>query len=683
MSRAPNNDLNSVETNQGRGMLLQWFPQWWGWYKTSDLQSPDSLVISTTENNTITTTTTSSMPKDQNQLEDEILNALSSGTVDNSLLKRDTVFGKFNFTLKKGVLDVCTTQNSNEKIMLQLQFQNLLLDIETRPRSGSHFVGLSLGSVLLKDFITENSEFPDLIKPQTKEDALVSHNRRSRGNSFLSGGSSNNPSNNCSSTNLSALVSSEPIFQLNYERKPLSHNTDYRLLIKTQSLDIVYNIEPIKWIVDFVMKPYQMINTRKKIEAMKNKTKMELIKNWETILEGDVSERRTWTLEIDISAPQIIFVENFTLRNGTVVVIDFGRLQLTNYTNTLLNAHVIENLTNTNVDVSARKEDSDQESLCREQSEDEEAFMTPCSTPPGSHASGDSPTLCSALSDVYNSNNSNGNGNDNGNDSAHELNDCNTLNERSLHDKLYDRYKMDLTDLQILVCKSNERWLFASAKGSSTLHVLDRFSISLQVERRAVYTTDPQYPNLTIAGTLPKLNAHINEHKITAITTMLNIISSSQIQSPHRTPNETLEESFPSESCDTTLDNSEYLADTHIDPVRSIENECEASKIYILQFSIDQMSLEVQSRGRCIAELQVSGVKAAFSKRPEDINITLSVHGLLLVDAIQSFGPDFELLIASHRHVGYVYSIYQMCHFFYLFFVILITHIVWIAFRVV
>lgn len=644
MSRTPNNDLNEVESNQGRGMLLQWFPQWWGWYK-SDTQSPDLTVAnpSTTDTNII-------IPKDQSQLEDEILNALSSGTVDNSLLKRDTVFGKFNFTLKKGVLDVCSNQSGIEKTMLQLQFQNLLLDIETRPRSGSHFVGLSLGSVLLKDFITENSEFPDLIKPQTKEDASVPHgNRRSRG-SFLIGVASNS-NNNSSSL---GLINSEPIFQLNYERKPLSHNTDYRLLIKTQSLDIVYNIEPIKWIVDFVMKPYQQINTRKKIEAMKNKTKMELIKNWENMLEGDLTERRTWTLEIDISAPQIIFVENFALKNTTVVVIDFGRLQLTNFTDSLNNGGAVASAAT--AQASNRKDDTDADSLHREQSEDEDAFMTPCSTPPGSHASNDSPTLCSALSDVLDSNNSGGNETANGNDL-----EGNALNERSLHEKLYDRYKMDLTDLQVLVCKSNERWLFASAKGSSTLHVLDRFSISLQVERRAVHTNDPQYPNLTIAGTLPKLNAHVNEYKIAAITHMLNIISSSNIQSPHRAPNESIEDSFSTTdpAIDSAADNDSDSADGQQsngqhrgESVRTVESDTEASKVFILQFSIDQMSLEVQSRGRCIAELQVSGVKAAFSRRPEDINVTLSVHGLLLVDAIQSFGPDFELLIASHRHVG-------------------------------
>lgn len=648
MSSMSGNDMSGVETNQGRGMLLQWFPQWWGWYKTPPLdpQASDALAVAA---NAPIDATTVTMPKDQNQLEDEILNALSSGTVDNSLLKRDTVFGKFNFTLKKGVLDICSCQNNAQKIMLQLQFQNLLLDIETRPRSGSHFVGLSLGSVLIKDFITENSEFPDLIKPQIKDDAsLTTHNRRSRG-SFLMGGLNNSNSN--SNASLSGLINAEPIFQLNYEQKPLSHNTDYRLLIKTQSLDIVYNIEPIKWMVDFVMKPYQMINARKKIEAMKNKTKMELIKNWENILEGDVTERRTWTLEIDISAPQIIFVENFALRNGTVVVIDFGRLQLTNYTDTANSGMIASGAVAQNT---SKKDDSDAESSQIDQSEDEDAFMTPCSTPPGSHASNDSPTLCSALSDVLDSNHSNGNETVNGN--TYEIED-NTLNERSLHEKLYDRYKMDLTDLQVLVCKSNERWLFASAKGSSTLHVLDRFSISLQVERRAVHTNDPQFPSLTIAGTLPKLNAHVNEQKIAAITTMLNIISTTNIQSPHRAPSDNIEDTFAAETeselSATETDNSDGQPNTnHRGSIRTIESDSEASKLFILQFSIDQMSLEVQSMGRCIAELQVSGVKAAFSKRPEDINITLSVHGLLLVDAIQSFGPDFELLIASHRHVG-------------------------------
>lgn len=640
MSRVPdpNAAIDAVSTNQGRSMLLQFFPQWWGWYKTTP-PTADALAEAATPIDSIES------PKDQNQLEDEILNALAQGPVENnSLLKRDTVFGKFNFTLKKGCLDICTPV----KLMLQLQFQNLLLDIESRPRSGSHFVGLSLGSVLLKDLITPNSEFPDLIKPQTKDEIPSStHSRlssqRSRGSGNFSSFSASSPS---PTPSYAAAVLAEPIFQMNYERKPLSHNTDYRLLIKTQSLDVVYNIEPIKWIVDFVIKPHQIKNAHKQIEAMKNKTKMELIKNWENILEGDLSQRRTWTLEIDISAPQIIFVENFTVRNGTVVVIDFGRLQLTNCSD-----RSAEKKANANDD-----NETEADSLCRDQSEEEEAFMTPCSTPPVLRGStNESPTLCSALSEVLDSGSGTGNG---GNACPPSDAAGNPLNEHSLRDKLYDRYKLDLTDLQVLVCRSNERWLHASAKGSSTLHVLDRFNIWLQVERRIVYTNDPQYPTLTIIGTLPKLIAHVNEQKIAAIMTMLNNVSGSSIQSPHRAPSDNFEDDATADGRSEADAAAEESASTdekrEASASSNLTHECEydVSKLFVLQFSIDQMSLEVQSRGRCIAELQVSGVKAGFSKRPEDINISLSVHGLLLVDAIQSFGPDFELLIASHRHVG-------------------------------
>lgn len=81
------------------------------------------------------------------------------------------------------------------------------------------------------------------------------------------------------------------------------------------------------------------------------------------------------------------------------------------------------------------------------------------------------------------------------------------------------------------------------------------------------------------------------------------------------------------------------------------------STLFMLQFAIEQMSLEVQSMGRSIAEVQVCGVKAAATGRPRDLSLSLSVHSLLLVDALQTYGPDFELLVASHKHVGYVPSL--------------------------
>ena len=57
--------------------------------------------------------------------------------------------------------------------------------------------------------------------------------------------------------------------------------------------------------------------------------------------------------------------------------------------------------------------------------------------------------------------------------------------------------------------------------------------------------------------------------------------------------------------------------------------------------------------GRSIAELQVAGVNANFTKRPYDTSVVFSIHSLLVVDAVQTFGQDCELLVASHKSLWY------------------------------
>lgn len=43
------------------------------------------------------------------------------------------------------------------------------------------------------------------------------------------------------------------------------------------------------------------------------------------------------------------------------------------------------------------------------------------------------------------------------------------------------RYKIELSDLQILVGRARDNWKYAHTKATSSLHLLDRFSILLQV----------------------------------------------------------------------------------------------------------------------------------------------------------------------------------------------------------
>lgn len=241
-------------------------------------------------------------------------------------------------------------------------------------------------------------------------------------------------------------------------------------------------------------------------------------------------------------------------------------------------------------------------------------FLTPCSTPQDSEKDESEITL----------------------EPLSQIDDNIFLNEALLHNKLYDCYCLELTDMQILIGKAKDNWRYALNKGLSNLHVVDRFSISLQIERRVVPTSDPQYPSLTLNANLPKLVFHLNESKIISARNLMQLISSTGLPSPFKSTTPTVD-----------------VTDTGQDPdTDSLDTSIEMSKLLMMQFTIDQVSLEIQSRGRSVAELQVAGVKVAFTKRSVDVGITLTVHSLLLVDALQTFGPDFELLVASHKHVG-------------------------------
>jgi vacuolar protein sorting-associated protein 13D len=88
---------------QGRGSLLYWFPQLWGWNSTSSASvAPDPAD------------TPPGPSKTELLLEDQILDALADSVENNTVLRRDVVFGQFNFTLKQGTFNLCTTKATED-----------------------------------------------------------------------------------------------------------------------------------------------------------------------------------------------------------------------------------------------------------------------------------------------------------------------------------------------------------------------------------------------------------------------------------------------------------------------------------------------------------------------------------------------------------------------------------------
>lgn len=50
---------------------------------------------------------------------------------------------------------------------MELQFENVVLGYESRPRTGSHCIQVTLGALYLNDHLSKESAFPVLIAPQS------------------------------------------------------------------------------------------------------------------------------------------------------------------------------------------------------------------------------------------------------------------------------------------------------------------------------------------------------------------------------------------------------------------------------------------------------------------------------------------------------------------------------------
>jgi hypothetical protein len=109
------NHANTSKSPQAQGILLQWFPQWWGWQSNK-----------ATNNSTSSATGSSTF-------DGELLDVLSDTIDDDTLLRRDTVFGLFNFALSKGAISLCTVsknQSGGIKYILRISLSIFLFPLQ-------------------------------------------------------------------------------------------------------------------------------------------------------------------------------------------------------------------------------------------------------------------------------------------------------------------------------------------------------------------------------------------------------------------------------------------------------------------------------------------------------------------------------------------------------------------------
>ncbi|XP_041621907.1 vacuolar protein sorting-associated protein 13D isoform X5 [Vulpes lagopus] len=616
---SPGDSPGDPETSGGSGMLqyLQsWFPGWGGWYGQ---QTPEGRPVEGL-----------SAEQPEQWTPEEILGTeeFFDPTTDASCLsaytKRDLVFARLHLRLQRGSVTLLRqeqgTPQMEESAFLQLELSDVKLSAESLPRRNSSLLSVRLGGLFLRDLATEGTVFPLLVFPNAQKE--VGRVSQSFGLQTTSTDrSDHNP----------AADPDDPVFEMLYERNPVHSHFERRLNVSTRPLNIIYNPQAIKKVADFFYKGkvhtsgfgYQSElelrvaeAARRQYNKLKMQTKAEIRQTLDRLLVGDfIEESKRWTVRLDISAPQVIFPDDFKFKNPVLVVVDLGRMLLTN-----------------TQDDSKRKSGDGIASEENQFSDDE--YKTPLATPPNTP-----PPETSS-----------GNGGKTPPFSGVEFSE-EQLQAHLMSTKMYERYSLSFMDLQIMVGRVKDNWKHVQDIDVGPTHVVEKFNVHLQLERRLIYTSDPKYPGAVLSGNLPDLKIHINEDKISALKNCFALLTTPEMKT---SDTQFKEKIFPQGGQRGSLQDSVMnLTQSFVMLEQHTREVLVESQLLLAEFKVNCMQLGVESNGRYISVLKVFGTNAHFVKRPYDVEVSLTVHGLLLVDTMQTYGADFDLLMASHKNLSF------------------------------
>nr|XP_043893555.1 vacuolar protein sorting-associated protein 13D isoform X3 [Solea senegalensis] len=616
----PCSPSTSIPKSGSSGMiqyLQSWFPGWGGWYGDSqDPDRPEELLPSPSSWDILAET-------------EDLFDPLEDSHTLNTFTRRDHLFARLEFLLEKGSVTLFHQDRRKDMLhesgVIQLEFSGVKVMVESLPRSESSLLSVKLGGLFLRDLTTQDTIFPVLVSP--KPDKVVVNMNQPSGQS----------------SNTSECLSS-PVFEMIYEQNPARCKFERRLEVSTSPLNIIYNPQAIKKVTEFFYKGkvhtsgfgYQSElelrvaeAARRQYNKLKMQTKAEIRQTIDQLLVGEFIENsKRWTVKMDICAPQVIFPDDFLSGDPMLVVVDLGRILLTNS----LDDH---------------KASSKAAQLEQEDMSDDE-YQTPLATPPESPP----PELDIPLTALK----------------SPELPSLRSPESVQAYSrKLYEKFSLSFKDLQIMVGRYKDSWKHLQESEVGPTHVVEKFNVLLQLEQRLRYTSDPQLPGAVLSGTLPDLKVHINLEKMTALRSCLARLSSpavsEEIKGQEGGPNLRSPESLSTLRHDKIFqreDSSWRLqgsAKNLTQSVTTLEQHTREvlveSRLLLAEFNINYMQLGVESDGRYISVLKVFGTNAHFVKRPYDAEVSLTVHGLLLVDTLQTYGSDFDLLVASHKHLSF------------------------------
>eukprot|EP00731_Ephydatia_muelleri_P014885 Em0008g605a len=425
--------------------------------------------------------------------EEELLDEMSEAPTSDTIM-RDRILATVSFRLKQGSFELVRSSLTDGVLdadsLLELRFDSLCCSADIRPRLRYSYYNLSLGSLVVSDPLSqEDCAFGFLIQPKV---AL----------------------GNCQSGQLQEdSPDASPLFSFSLVLEEIKCQRHVNITVHTKPLDIVYNRSTIGRVQNFFSTPLPRGN-------LKDKLQLQGLRNTlgELFESEDRRSRAVLSVMLDIAAPHIIVPRDFDDKNTSLVIFDLGHVMFTNVTDwstpqpiTLLADDSVENV------------------------EDDDTFMTPPSSPPPEDylavgaVEGAGSMEWAGLVESFSTDAVDG--------VSSPLFRSSVAMERGRTPAMdsYERYQLWLSDLQVLVGKVGENWGEVLTSGHTHLHVLDKFTLSMKIQRMkentslgasvggSKETTPPSCGDalLTLSANLPALMFHIDEDKVQTMISCL------------------------------------------------------------------------------------------------------------------------------------------------------------------
>ncbi|CAF0865083.1 unnamed protein product [Adineta ricciae] len=186
-------------------------------------------------------------------------------------------------------------------------------------------------------------------------------------------------------------------------------------------------------------------------------------------------------------------------------------------------------------------------------------------------------------------------------------------------DSMYSTFSLSLCDMQLgylTYTKNQEKNKLSS--------IIEQFGVCFLIQYRTIPMLDPLWPLIKVSGTLPKIIIHLDPSRMeTLCGTIKNwgsfvenltssIVSKSDIPNPKK----------PMEDLNARL---------------------------ALSFRLNEISIRLSDDPRALSEMRIQNIDITLVNHVYSNALSFSVHTLMIIDALQKHGKDYELLLTSSR----------------------------------